>query len=351
MKKFAFIIHPREIDDFSRRIGCVLGINDRLVKKILPKCLTECFLKHLKGRVGFTICSHFDVWGQAEGYIIAVLLTARQMMELPRQLVQDKIINAILFAQNKLRVERVGLGAYTAPMTKGGLSVIEDPKIKCAITHGGSFSAASVIPAVKQGTIIKKINIQNSTIAVVGAYGIVGRAASILLTNLIPQKIILIGPRKNKLREVKDKIEPNYSGKIQISVDNTIIKEADIVVLCTTARGTIVTERTLKRNAIVVDMAQPHNMGKKVCRDRPDVLRIDGGYISIPNINLNFKMGSPDGVTFACLTEVIVSTLIGDTESHVGPVNTQFAEYIFNKGNKLGFKLAPFTNFSKLIAL
>ena len=95
MKKFAFIIHPRLIDDFGRRVGSLLGIGDKLGTKILPKKLSEHLLKHLRGRAGFTICSRFNIWDKAEGYIIAVLLTAKQMMELPRDLVEKRIIDAV----------------------------------------------------------------------------------------------------------------------------------------------------------------------------------------------------------------------------------------------------------------
>lgn len=351
MKKFAFIIHPRLIDDFGRRIGDLLGVGDKWGTKILPKKLSEHLLRHLKGRAGFTICSRFKVWDKAEGYIIAVLLTAKQMMELPRDLVEKRILDTILFAQNKLGAEIVGLGAYTTSMTDSGLSVVKDQRIKCAITHGGAFTASSAVSAIRQAAMIKKINIKHSSIAIVGAYGVVGRATAILASDLHPKKIILTGPREEKLKLIKQELKNVYSGEIIASIENEAIKDAGIVVLCTTARSSIVMSEIFKTNAIVVDIAQPHNMSEEVCLARPDVLRVDGGYISIPNIDLRFKMGPPESVTFACLSETIILTLINDTENHVGSVDIEFAKSIFKKGNELGFKLAPLTNFSKLIDL
>ena len=351
MKKFAFVIHPRLIDDFGRRIGSLLGIGDKWGTKILPKKLSEYLLRHLRGRAGFTICSRFNVWDKAEGYIIAVLLTAKQMVELPRDLVEKRIIDTILFAQNKLGAERVGLGAYTTSMTDSGLSVVKDQRIKCAITHGGAFTASSAVSAIRQAAMIKKINIQDSAIAVVGAYGVVGRAAALLASDLRPKKIIITGPKEEKLKLIAQELENVYSGEIVASTENEAIKDSGIVVLCTTAGNSIVMPEILKINAIVVDMAQPHNMTKEVCMARQDVLRIDGGYMSIPNIDLRFEMGPPKEVTFACLTETIISALINDKKNHVGPVDIEFAKYIFEKGNELGFKLAPLTSFSKLIDL
>jgi predicted amino acid dehydrogenase len=131
------------------------------------------------------------------------------------------------------------------------------------------------------------------------------------------------------------------------SLDNNLIGVADIIVPCTTATGTIITPEILKKDAIVVDMAQPVNMGEEVCRARPDVLRVDGGYMSTPGINLKFSMGPPRGSTFACLAETIVSTVVGDTEHRVGKVDLDYAKYIARQGERLGIQLAPLTNFSR----
>ncbi len=349
-RKFAFLIHPRTIEDFGRRVGKILGIGEKLGMKFLPKKFSKWAIKHLRGRSGFTICSHFDVRGEIEGYLIAVLLISKQMKELPRSFVQKRIMDAILFAQNKLRVERIGLGAYTAPMTNSGQTVVSDSRIKCCITHGDSLSATSIIPALKKCLDIKGVEISNATVAVVGAYGLVGRAASILTSELFPKKIILTGHNMNKLKAIEKEIfSYNYTGDILCSDRNTAIIEADITILATTANNTIIDHQMLKENSIVIDMAQPHNMSEEVCDARPDVLRIDGGYMSIPNIDLNFEMGPQKGVSFACFTETLVSTLIGDTRNHVGPVDIKFAKSICKNAAELGFVLAPLTNFSKPI--
>jgi len=351
-RKFAFMIHPRIIDDFGRRVGKVLRIGEELGMKITPKKPSEWILKHLRGRMGYTICSHFDVFGgKAEGYIVAVLLSGKQMKELDRHLVERRIIEAILFTQDKLGAERIGLGAYTAPMTRNGLAVIRHPAIKAKITHGDALSAASAVPIVKECSRLKGIDIAAATIAVVGAYGIVGKAAALLLGELNPRTMILTGHNHNKLAAVSKELSGCFQGEIICSADNSTIREADIVILSITSDGYIVFPKDLKKNAIVVDMAQPHNMSQEVCNLRPDVLRVDGGYMSIADINLRFKMGPPRGTTFACLTETIISTLSGDRDHHVGPVEMDFARSIMPLANSLGFEVAPLTNFSRPIDL
>lgn len=349
-RKFAFMIHPRIIDDFGRRVGKVLRIGEELGMKITPKRPSNWILKHLRGRMGYTVCSHFDVFGgEAEGYIVAVLLTGRQMKELDRHLVERRIIDAVLFTQDKLGAERIGLGVYTAPMTRNGLAVIKHPGIKAKITHGDALSAASAVPIVKECARLKGIDIATTTLAVVGGYGIVGRAATLLLSALNPRAMILTGHNHNKLAAVSRELSNCFQGEIICSADNSAIRKADIVILTVTSDRYIVGPEDLKENAIVVDMAQPHNMSQEVCNQRPDVLRVDGGYMSIADINLRFKMGPPRGTTFACLTETIISTLSGDRDHHVGPVDMDFARSIMPLAKSLGFDVAPLTNFSRSI--
>ena len=350
--KFAFMIHPRIIDDFGRRVGKVLRIGEELGMKITPKRPSNWVLKHLKGRMGYTVCSHFDVFGgKAEGYIVAVLLTGRQMIELDHHLVERRIIDAVLFTQDQLGAERIGLGVYTAPMTRNGLAVVRHPGIKAKITHGDALSAASAVSIVKECARLKGIDIATTTLAVVGGYGIVGRASALLLAELNPRAMILTGHNHNKLAVVSRELSNCFQGEIICSADNSAIRNADIVILTTTSDRYIVGPKDLKKNAVVVDMAQPHNMSQEVCNQRPDVLRVDGGYMSIADINLRFKMGPPRGTTFACLTETIVGTLSGDQDHHVGPVDMTFARSIMPLANSLGFDVAPLTNFSRPIDL
>jgi predicted amino acid dehydrogenase len=348
--KFAFMIQPRIIDDFGRRVGKVLRIGEDLGMKITPKGPSNWILKHLRGRMGYTVCSHFDVFnGQAEGYIVAVLLTGRQMIELDRRLVERRIIDAVLFTQDHLGAERIGLGVYTAPMTRNGLAVIKHPGIKACITHGDGLSAASTVPIVKECARLKGIDIADRSIAVVGGYGIVGRAAALLLAELNPRAMILTGHNHNKLAAVGRELGTSFQGEIVCSADNSAIRKADIVVLTITSDEYIVGPQDLKKNAVVVDMAQPHNMSQEVCIQRPDVLRVDGGYMSIADINLRFKMGPPRGTTFACLTETMISTLSGDRDHHVGSVDMKFARSIMPMAKSFGFDIAPLTNFSRSI--
>ncbi len=359
-RKFVFLIHPRTIDDFYRRLGNMLGLREAAGMKFLPylfpKPVAKWVLKRLRGRAGFTICSHFRAGEEVEGYIIAILLTGDQMINLPHAFVRDRIIDAIIYARDVLGVERVGLGAYTAPMTLGGYEVFRDKRFhfnkskkSCRITHGDSLTSVAAVEALKKGLTLKGRIFGDSIVGIVGAYGVVGRAAAILTSELGPKKLILTGPNVRKLQEVRNEIAKTFQGEILTSQDNSTVSEADALILATSAPTDIISASMLKENAVVVDMSQPVNMSKSVCEQRLDVLRIDGGFMHVPGVNLGFEMGPPAETTFACLTETMVSTIVGDQDNHIGQVDVNFAKRIFTEGQERGFVLAPLTNFSESI--
>lgn len=350
--RFAFMIHPRNAKDIGRRIGNMIGIGENLGIKITPNSLVEkTILKKLSGRAGFTVAaSDINIWGQAKGYLIGVLLTSQQMKDYPK-LAYHRILEAMKFASNELGVDRIGLGAYTAPFTGNGVNAVREFKkegIETSITHGDSFSGYSPIPAIEETIKLRNLKVEELNIAVVGAYGVVGRPAALFASELNPRKLILTGPSKNKLSKVSKEAE-NHSQGVEViaSTDNNLIGMADIIVTCTTDPGAIISPEILKEEAIVVDMAQPVNMGPEVCKARPRVLRVDGGYMKIPDVDMKFNMGTPPGTTFACMAETIVSTIVGDTEHRVGKVDLEYARFIATEAKKMGVVLAPLTNFSK----
>lgn len=355
MRKCAFIIHPRlrEDCDFGRRVGTFLGIGEKLGMKLTPKKPFEWVFSHLKGRCGFTVCSHFDILGRAEGYLIAVLLTAEQMINLKPRYVRKRIIDdAILYAQNKLGVDIVGLGAYTSPLTDNGNAVIKDERIKCRITHGDSLSAASVLPLAQECLRIKNLSFDSCRIAIIGGAGIVGRGTAILLSELNPAGMILTGRTLIKLEKVAAEIRNNgYTGQLETTVDNSTIINADLIIASTSDPKAIIKPEWLKESCVVIDMAQPYNMSNATAFLRPDVLRVDGGYMSIPGVNINFEMGPPQGATFACFTETMLLSLGNDCDHHVGPIDPLFAKIMLKQAKDSGFGIAPLTSFSEKIKI
>lgn len=346
IKKFAFLIHPRDTSDVNRRFK---------LTKFLPDKLVDFVIKHLRGRLGFTICSEFlveKINKKVKGYIIATLLTGKQIMTLPLNFVRKRILDTILFAQNKLGVEIIGLGALTASFTDGGQWLVNQPEIKLVITHGDTYGVAVAQEGIEKILNIKKLVPEKTKIAIVGAFGLIGRE----LVKFLAQKsypLILIEKTEEKVNLIKKKLkEMNLENRIYLASTNLKdILEADLVITTTSHPSALLESKHLKKGAIIYDIAQPMNVSPQLIKERPDVIKIDGALVDIEGIDVKFDMGPPKGTTFACLVETMMMALEGEKHHHVGEIDETYLDKIKEWAKKYGFHHASFTCFGKKISL
>jgi len=342
MNKFAFLIHPRDTMDVARRFAGV---------RLLPIRLIDGAMSKLGGRFGFSVCSHFFVdrgGACAEGYIIAVALNGRQMMTLPQEIVRKRVLEAIFYAQNKLRVNVVGLGSLTTSVTEGGVWVTRQPGIKLAVTHGDTFTVAIARQGIE--SILRKFNFnpKSSKVAVVGAYGLIGRELSVFFAKKGFQ-LLLVESNPEKIELIKKRMEDEgLIGRIaETSTNIGTVIGADLVIAATSHHSCLLGSEHLKDGAVIYDIAQPMNLSSKVTKERPDIVKIDGDYVDIGSIDLKFPMGPSKGSTFACLTETAMMALEGDRRNHVGHIDNAYLEETIRWGQKYGFSHASFTSFGK----
>lgn len=283
-------------------------------------------------------------FNKISGHFISLKLTAQEMVELSREKVRQSILEAALFAQNKFNVELVQLGAFTTSVTKGGVWLTEQKEYMGFVNHGDSYTAAVTCQAVRKALNLFEKKSSDLTLAIVGAYGVIGEALSKIL---VPQfsNSILIGRKKYKFK----KLEKILKGKFKTTTDLETQK-ADIIITATSHPKALLNSDHLKKNAIVVDVSQPPNLLKEVCQNRPDIFRIDGGYVNfIKELQIPLP-GIPDGKLFACIAEVIMQALENERENHVGSIDLNHMHKTEKWGNKYGFTLNELTNFGKTIS-
>jgi predicted amino acid dehydrogenase len=345
IKKFAFLIHPRDTSDVARRFW---------VTRFLPSIIVDGVIERLRGRLGFTVCSKFTVEKsnkKAEGYIIATLLTGRQILTLSQKIVRKRILDTILFTQNKLGVEVIGLGALITSVTNGGRWLINIPQVKLTITHGDTYGVVVAEEGIEK--ILNICNFNSKTkVAIVGAYGLIGRE----IAKFLAQKgypLILIEKTEEKVNLIKEKLrEINLENKIfRASTNLEDIFPADLVITATSHPSALLKSEHLKTGAIIYDIAQPMNVSPELIKERPDIVKIDGAYVDINGIDLGFDMGPPKRTTFACLVETMMIALEGDKNHHVGEIDERYLEKTKEWAKKYGFAHAPFTSFGKPISL
>jgi predicted amino acid dehydrogenase len=287
-------------------------------------------------RGNLVVSPELDVRG-TKGYITGLTLTARQMVELPREVVRKRILEAAVFVQNELGVDLIQLGAFTTSVTDGGVWVTKQKEYRGYVNHGDSYTAAVACQATLK--ILQRFQKKPSDqiLAIVGAYGVIGEAVSKIL---VPEfrHSILIGRRQEKFTE----IEKNVSGDFETTTELKT-RNADVIVTATSHPTSLLQSEHLKDHAIVIDVSQPPNLSPIVCRQRPDVCRIDGGLVDFP-VKIVIP-GMPAGKNFACIVEVVMQALENDRKHHVGSIDLMHLHTTERWAEKYGFTLNELTNF------
>ena len=104
----------------------------------------------------------------------------------------------------------------------------------------------------------------------------------------------------------------------------------------------------LAKDAIVVDVSQPPNLSLRVCQQRPDIHRIDGGLVDFP-VQIVIP-GMPQGKNFACIAEVIMQALENERKNHVGSIDLSHLRKTEHWAKKYGFILKELTNYGQRIS-
>lgn len=278
---------------------------------------------------------------KTSGYITGLLLTPQQILGQPREIIRKNILDAALYVQNELDVDLIQLGALTTSVTDGGIWITKQKEYTGYVNHGDSYTAAVTCQAVLKALKFFNKDPSNQILAIVGAYGVIGEAVSKLL---IPQfnHSILIGRRIEKLKALEEKVTGNYETTIELKTN-----EADIIVTATSHPTSLLNSDNLKKNAIVVDVSQPPNLSYELCQKRPDIHRIDGGFVDFP-VKIPTSM-IPSGKNFACIVEVIMQAMEKEQKNHVGSIDLAHLRKTERWAEKYGFTLNELTNFGKKI--
>jgi len=289
-------------------------------------------------RNDLAISPELDIHG-TKGYITGLTLTARQMLELPRDVVRRRILDAAVFLQNEQGVDLIQLGAFTTSVTDGGVWVIQQKEYRGYVNHGDSYTAAVACQATHK--ILEQLHKISSDqiLAIVGAYGVIGEAMSKIL---VPQfrHSILIGRRREKFTELEKSITGDFETTTELKTSN-----ADVIVTATSHPTSLLQSEHLKDHALVIDVSQPANLSPDVCRKRPDVCRVDGGLVDFPVQTV--IPGMPVGKNFACIVEVIMQALEDERKHHVGSIDLAHLHTTEKWAEKYGFMLNELTNFGK----
>jgi predicted amino acid dehydrogenase len=237
------------------------------------------------------------------------------------------------------------LGALTAPATGAGLWLREQPELKLNITTGNTYTAAIAIEGAEKA--MELVQLKNPKMAIVGAAGVIGEAIAKHF-NGKGFDLILVEREMERFERLK----PFLSGDRYILTDKiSDIVNADIIITATSHPEALIIPEYLKKNAIVVDVAEPSDVVSDIEERRPDVISIDGGRVKWEKVNVKFNLGLVRNVGFACMTEGMMQALENDRHDYIGSVDMEHLKETVEWGKKWDFPIADFTCFNRVIPL
>ncbi len=316
------------------------------IAKYLPESWVEAFARKKDPVVMSKITGIKSPTGaETEGWFIGLPYTPRQMTEtVPIDEVYTKIAKCGDLAAS-LGADIIGLGAFSSVVGDGGITIAKRANIK-AVTTGNSYTVATAIEGTLKACQLLDIDLPNSTLAVVGATGSIGKTCARVLGRSFGQTI-LVGRDMERTQAVANEI-----GGALASTDVSDINKADAIITVSSAGKELILPEHLRPGAVVCDVARPRDVSARVTKERPDVLVIEGGVVRVPgDVEFNMNFGFPEKTAYACMSETIMLALEERIENFTlgKDVSVEQVDEISALAHKHGFELAGFRSFERAV--
>jgi predicted amino acid dehydrogenase len=352
MDNFAFIIHPIDFkSDVVRKYPAFKAIPTRILR-LMATVWPPVYISHITG------IRSAATGKEIEGWFYACPLSPDQMLSLPVESVYRRIVATVnKAAANGARI--VGLGAYTSVVGDAGLTIAS--RVSIPVTTGDSYTVATAVQSARYSAERLGTDVSSATAAVVGAYGAIGRASTLLLARDVA-RIILIGRDPVRLAQVAEEVRDHTQcpaqptvcaeghAEVMVSTDITDIAQADIVISVTSAVDTIIRAGDVKSGAVVCDVSRPRDVAAEVARQRYDILITDGGMVAVPgDVDFHFDFGFPPRMAYPCMAETMVLAMDGRYESCTLGRNISIAQIdeIQRLAEYHGFRLGGIRSFER----
>lgn len=337
---FAFIIHPIQIKkDVARKFPLLGKILTEGQINFFSRFFPPVYLSEING------IRSVATGRELKGWLIAAPYTPPTMMSLPVNMVYDKIVACGHMAE-ELGAKILGLGAYTSVVGDAGKTIAD--RLNIPVTTGDSYTITMAVEAIREAARVMDIPMRESTVAIVGATGAIGKTCAEMLAGE-SAKLILVGRRLEPLEELRD-LCAGKAADVAISTSMDAIYDADLILTVTSAVHEVIQPQHLKPGAVVCDVARPRDVSKRVAAERDDVLVIEGGMIEIPGQpDFHFDFGFPPRHAYACMAETMALALEQRYEDYtIGKdITVAQALEIGEIADRHGFRLSGFRSFEQ----
>lgn len=323
MNKFCFVIHPLSLDDVARYEPGAKGKGDAIMRKIM-EWMPPWAVVHVTG-------VRTPDGRETEGWFVSAPLLPEQMVEFPREEVYARILAAIQIGAD-LGAQVAGLGAFTAVVGDGGITVNERSPIP--VTTGNSLTIGAGVQSLFRAASEMDIDPAASTAAVIGATGSIGSACVRLIAPKV-KHVVLVGRNETRLRKFYEHLAPELPCEASYTTDTpAAVRRSQLVLTATSSTQDVVEPEDLQTGAVVCELSLPHDVSRRVARERPDVLVTEGGNMLVPGNprfervrerGSDFDLNLPPRTALACMSETMVLAL----ENRLEP-------YTLGRGIELG---------------
>ncbi len=309
----------------------------------------EAYLAKTSKVLGPTIFDQINVRSKTGEIVhlsfIGLNLTARQIMTALREKETEWIIEKINAAAALARDEGcqvLGLGGHTSIVTLNGLFTKSNG---IALTSGNSLTVGMGISALKRSAKMKKIDLSDSRLAVLGALGNIASIYAVMMAPEVKEMVLIVrnlnSSRLSKL--INDIRSAAPTLKLSTTDDLEVLKKCSLIVASSNSPDPLIYPADLSYEPVIIlDISMPSDVAETVTYERPNALVFQGGIVRLPK-NDDFTIGGiplEKGHVFACMAETLLMGLEGITvHGSYGKMNPQNVQKMLKLAEKHGFKL------------
>ena len=236
-------------------------------------------------------------------FVMVPFLPEMRDMKLKR--VVEKIERAIAICADE-GCTVAALGAFTSIVLQGQEADLAT-KYGLRVTSGNALTAALIVESIEDLSRRFRVNLAETSMAIIGASGDIGSACFAHFSNKI-KRLWLTARGLTPLHELVSRHAPATTAEVTITDDNLLaIKQSRFVVFVTSAHQPLVTLDQFSPGTVVCDASAPTNV-KTNGALRPDVFAYHGGIARLPfPLDPGFDLGLASPMTFyGCQVEGIL---------------------------------------------
>jgi len=168
---------------------------------------------------------------------------------------------------------------------------------------------------------------------------------------------VLVARNRTRLERFAADVRERVACEIVTTTDvREAVPRGRLVLTATSSTQELIEPADLQTGAVVCELSLPHDVGRRVAVERPDVLVTEGGNMRVPGApsfarvrepGLQFNFGLPGGTALACMSETMVLALEERRESYTLGRGIDLAKVreIDALATRAGFELASMRAF------